>query len=346
MNKGIVLKINHSSVVVLTPDGQYIKCKKQSSSLEIGQEIQFPDHAIIGNKKPVNILPKLVPVMVACALLCFSFFFIDFNKEKALAAGYVNVDSGAKVSLIVNKHMHVIGVKALNDEGKKVVASMDEWKKEPLKTVMNDVISKMDDKDNGQPNKEIILTGTMKNKYKSKQQKLNRQLEELKQNNSDIKVQNDNHSKKDEEKNDGQPNQLNNVTVPSKESNDKKNKKNEDQSKSQKSNHEDMKNNKIEHHEKDHNDHNKNNDKKNTSYNNSNQNVKNEDNNIEKASNQVTKSNSNHSSKEKVYSNHGHGNNHSDHEKDKKDHKDHENDDKDQDHDDNGNGKNHDKDED
>ncbi|WP_088042028.1 anti-sigma factor domain-containing protein [Bacillus sp. EAC] len=201
MNSGIVLKVNHSSVVVLTASGEYLKCKKQMSSYTIGQEIQFPSHAIIVNKKMNLVSPKLLPVMIASVLIFISILFVDKNEQSVLAAGIVNVNSHAKVSIVLNKHLLVIGMKANNDEGKKLIKQMDGWNQESLEIVMGDLIGKMEKNKVIEPNEKVIISGSMEKKYKAKQSKLNDKLNDLQEKNSHINLNKSSNKHKSTQKN-------------------------------------------------------------------------------------------------------------------------------------------------
>ncbi|PEL09409.1 anti-sigma factor domain-containing protein [Bacillus sp. AFS017336] len=190
MNNGIVLKVNHSSVVVLTANGEYLKCKKLLSSYSIGEEIQFPSSAIISNNKIKINIPKLIPVVIASALILMSFVFVNWNNKKALAAGRVTIDSGAKVSLILDKQLNVIGLKGHNEQGKKVIDKIDNWKQEPLQSVMDDLVGEMEKSKVIQPDDQIKLTGEMKKEFKNKQSELNNELKDIQETNNHIKIPN------------------------------------------------------------------------------------------------------------------------------------------------------------
>jgi Anti-sigma factor N-terminus len=188
MNNGIVLKINRSSVIVLTADGEYLKCKRLLSSYSIGQEIQFPNHAVIVNKQIKDFVPKLVPVTVACVLIFMSFIIVDWNKRSVLAAGVVKVNSQAKLSIVLNTQLKVIDLKAHNEQGKKVINKMDNWKQESLDLVMDELIVEMEKNEVILPDEKITLTGNMEKKYKDKQVKLNKKLNSLQRSNSKINL--------------------------------------------------------------------------------------------------------------------------------------------------------------
>lgn len=191
MNSGIVLKINRSSVFVLTPNGEYLKCKKTLSSYEIGQEIQFPNHAVIVNKNIKIFMPKLLPAMIACVLVLITFFGLNWNKQGVLAAGIVNVNSQVKVSLVLNKQLKVIDIKAQNAQGKKIVEKLDKWEQESLDVVMDDLIVKIEKSKAVHPDEKITVTGDMGKKYEDKQKKLNQKLNSIQRNNSRISLQNE-----------------------------------------------------------------------------------------------------------------------------------------------------------
>ncbi|PGS55277.1 anti-sigma factor domain-containing protein [Bacillus sp. AFS041924] len=188
MNNGIVLKVHRTYVVVLTANGEYLKCKKLLSSYSIGEEIQFPNHAIILNNRVKINIPKLVPVVIASALILMSFLFENWNDKKALAAGKVSIDSEAKVSLVLDKQLNVISLEGHNEQGKKVVDKMDNWKQEPLQTVMNDLVNEMEKSKVIQPDETIKLTGKMKQKFKNKQIELNSELKDIQESNNHINI--------------------------------------------------------------------------------------------------------------------------------------------------------------
>ncbi|MFF2877390.1 anti-sigma factor domain-containing protein [Gottfriedia sp. NPDC057991] len=191
MNNGIVLKVNRSSVVVLTANGEYLKCKKLLSSYSIGEEIQFPSNAIILNNNKMKIsIPKMIPVVIACGLILFSFTFINLNKEEALAAGRVTIDSEAKLSLILDKQLNVIDLKAHNEQGKKVINNMENWKQEPLNLVMDDLVGEMKKSKVIEPDEKIKLTGEMRKKFENKQSELNHELKDIQDSNNHINIPN------------------------------------------------------------------------------------------------------------------------------------------------------------
>ncbi|MEE6451526.1 anti-sigma factor domain-containing protein [Gottfriedia acidiceleris] len=190
MNNGIVLKVNHSSVVVLTANGEYVKCKKILSSYSIGEEIQFPNNAIILNKKMKLSIPKLIPVVIASGLILFSFIFVNVNNNEALAAGKVTINSEAKLSLILDKQLKVIALKGHNEQGKQVIDKMDHWRNEPLHLVMDDLVDEMENSKVIEPNEIIKLTGEMRKEFKNKQSKLNHELQDIQDSNSHFNVPN------------------------------------------------------------------------------------------------------------------------------------------------------------
>ncbi|MFF3021929.1 anti-sigma factor domain-containing protein [Gottfriedia sp. NPDC057948] len=191
MNNGIVLKVNRSSVVVLTANGEYLKCKKLLSSYSVGEEIQFPSNAIILNKKVKISIPKLIPVVIACGLILFSFTFVNLNDEEAFAeAGKVRIDSEAKVSLTLDKQLKVISLKGHNEQGKKVIDKMDNWQHKSLNSVMNDIVGEMEKSKVIEPDEKIKLTGKMNKEFKDKQSELNHELKDIQDSNNHFIIPN------------------------------------------------------------------------------------------------------------------------------------------------------------
>lgn len=193
MNKGIVLKIHSHSIIVLTPDGKFLKCKRLLSSYEIGEEIQFPSHAVIVNNKAKMFMPKLVPVMIASVLMIISFVLVDFSKKRVQAAGYVNIESKAKVSLILDKQLKVIALKAQNEQGKKIIAELKDWKQEPVKDVTKKLMVQLEENQIIQHDEKVLISGSMDKKFSKEQKKLRTEIDHIKQSNTHFN--NEHHSK-------------------------------------------------------------------------------------------------------------------------------------------------------
>lgn len=80
MNKGIVMDIKKHSVVVLTPNGEFITCKRKGDSCMIGEEISFDEQEQKASYFSIPSFLKPASILVACFL--FAVLFSTTNQKK------------------------------------------------------------------------------------------------------------------------------------------------------------------------------------------------------------------------------------------------------------------------
>lgn len=126
MNRGIVIEVKGKKVIVLTPDGSFCTVKRsRAKELGIGEEVEFPP--------PSRLLWQgssgkwwMSSLAAACLLVVLTYMVWNpFSfKEEAIVA-YVHVDINPSVELSVNKQVEVINLEALNQEGEKLISSLN-----------------------------------------------------------------------------------------------------------------------------------------------------------------------------------------------------------------------------
>ncbi|MGF9965113.1 anti-sigma factor domain-containing protein [Bacillus rhizoplanae] len=161
MNKGIVMDIQKHSVVVLTPDGEFITFKRKAHSYMIGQEVSFNEQEQRVPRFSIPSFLKPASLLVAC-FLCVFLFFYNQPEEKALA--YVSVDINPSLEASVTKDLRVIELRACNDDGKRILKEMKRWKNQSLQDVVRTII-KLSKEDGYLTNdKQVMLTAVAKDK--------------------------------------------------------------------------------------------------------------------------------------------------------------------------------------
>ncbi|EEM04899.1 Membrane associated protein [Bacillus pseudomycoides] len=155
------MDIKKHSVVVLTPDGEFITFKRKSHSYMIGEEISFnvqeqrvPRFSIPSFLKPASLL-------VAC-FLCVFLFFYNQPEEKAFA--YVSIDINPSLEASVTKDLRVIDLRACNDDGKRILKEMKRWKNEPLQDVVRTIVKQSQEDGYLTKDKQVMLTAVTKDK--------------------------------------------------------------------------------------------------------------------------------------------------------------------------------------
>lgn len=120
MKKGVILEIKSKHLVMLTPEGEFIKGKKTENTYDIGEEIYFEtDERKLARRSKYTLL--------SCASALVAIFIIGlmllnpFEKDSAYA--YVTMDMNPSIEFVLDKNFHVIRTNAYNEIGEKVLTS-------------------------------------------------------------------------------------------------------------------------------------------------------------------------------------------------------------------------------
>ncbi|WP_313771975.1 anti-sigma-I factor RsgI family protein, partial [Bacillus bingmayongensis] len=161
MNEGIVMDKKKHSVVVLTPDGEFITFKRKSHSYMIGEEISFNEQEQRVPRFSIPSFLKPASLLVAC-FLCVFLFFYNQPEEKAFA--YVSIDINPSLEASVTKDLRVIDLRACNDDGKRILKEMKRWKNEPLQDVVRAIVKQSQEDGYLTNDKQVMLTAVTKEK--------------------------------------------------------------------------------------------------------------------------------------------------------------------------------------
>ncbi len=175
MNKGIVMDIKKHSVVVLTPNGEFITCKRKGDSCMIGEEISFDEQEQKASRFSIPYFLKPASLLVGC-FLCALLFFYNQPEEKVFA--YVSVDINPSLELSVTKDLRVIDLQACNDDGRRILKEMKRWENEQLQEVIRTIIKQSQEDKYLTNDKQVMLTAVAKDK--SLRPQLEQVMQELK----------------------------------------------------------------------------------------------------------------------------------------------------------------------
>ncbi|MGM0836685.1 MAG: anti-sigma factor domain-containing protein [Bacillota bacterium] len=141
MKKGIVLEVHDDYVTMLTPDGEFLKSRKQKGQVDIGEEIIFfPLHRGAAQKRKLASFIKMkwaIVTMLTAAVLFFSFYPKYVNNQ---VYAYVSLDVNPSFELGLNKNMQVVSIDAFNEEAKLLLPRLGDWKNEDLSKVSSDIM--------------------------------------------------------------------------------------------------------------------------------------------------------------------------------------------------------------
>ncbi|MED1093413.1 anti-sigma factor domain-containing protein [Bacillus paramycoides] len=175
MNKGIVMDIKKHSVVVLTPNGEFISCKRKRGSYMVGEEISFDEQEQRASRFSIPSLLKAASLLVVC-FLCVLLPFYNQQEEKVFA--YVSVDINPSLEASVTKDLRVIDLRACNDDGKRILKEMKRWENKHLQDVIRTIIKKSQEGKYLTNDKQVMLTAVTKEK--SLEPQLEKAMQELK----------------------------------------------------------------------------------------------------------------------------------------------------------------------
>nr|WP_208751956.1 anti-sigma-I factor RsgI [Bacillus cereus] len=175
MNKGIVMDIKKHSVVVLTPNGEFITCKRKGDSCMIGEEISFDEQEQKVSRFSIPYFLKPASLLVAC-FLCALLFFYNQPEEKVFA--YVSVDINPSLEVSVTKDLRVIDLQACNNDGRRILKELKQWENKQLQEVIRTIIKQSQEDKYLTNDKQVMLTAIAKDKLL--EPKLEKVMKELK----------------------------------------------------------------------------------------------------------------------------------------------------------------------
>jgi hypothetical protein len=176
VKKGIVLELDEEFVTVLTPEGEFLQVKKEGE-YEIGEEIEA---RVV--KKPFPFRRRsfryaAVSVVAAAVLLVVT--WLQWPSDSVYA--YMSIDINPSIEAGVDGELRVLTLKAYNEEGKKVMASLPPWKERNFSDVAKQIIALSEQKGYLNKGGEVLITAVEKEHDSSSAQKLSAELAKIQQ---------------------------------------------------------------------------------------------------------------------------------------------------------------------
>jgi hypothetical protein len=184
MKKGIVMEIDDAFLLLLTPEGEFLHANKQNQSYSIGEEIHFfpvENNQTRSSFISVKNLLRMKPIWaVLAALLIFLGSYIpEYQNNKAYA--YMSIDVNPSIELGVNKNMQVVELTGFNQDGKKVISQLHQWKGKDISDLTQTILSEMGKEGYLAANKQVIISTVRTNPTeKNVEDKLNENIKEIK----------------------------------------------------------------------------------------------------------------------------------------------------------------------
>ncbi|MFC9596599.1 anti-sigma factor domain-containing protein [Peribacillus butanolivorans] len=180
MKKGVILSINKRFVTLLTPEGEFLKTKRQERTYEVGEEITFspfkPKVTLSFSSFHLSFKKKAVLSVAAALLILFS-ILPSYSSEHVSA--YMTIDVNPSIELEMNDQLEVLKLTGLNEDGKLVIDKLTNWKGKEIKTVTNRIVETTKQLGYLKGNKQIVVSTTLLDKDKKLDKDLKEEIKEI-----------------------------------------------------------------------------------------------------------------------------------------------------------------------
>ncbi|HEX7057480.1 MAG TPA: anti-sigma factor domain-containing protein [Bacilli bacterium] len=137
MNRGIVMEMGKRHLVVLTPDGRFLRIPRKERVIRIGEEIDLP----VLRRRSLSATSIRYGVAAAAifSIILFTAFGMFAGGQSAVA--YVTIDINPSVELGVDNNQNVVEGRGLNEDGENLLSGFA-FRGKPLVDVTEALISK------------------------------------------------------------------------------------------------------------------------------------------------------------------------------------------------------------
>jgi hypothetical protein len=147
MRKGIIMDIEDNLLIMMTPEGEFLKGEKRSDySYQIGKEIFFFPIQEEKRKQKKFLFSSLwkVASIAAAFLIIITMVSASLLQNKE-AYAYVSVDINPSMELSVNHDRKVMEITPFNKDAEKVISELNDWKGEKVEAVTEKIIKECDE---------------------------------------------------------------------------------------------------------------------------------------------------------------------------------------------------------
>ncbi|CAH0265726.1 anti-sigma factor domain-containing protein [Peribacillus sp. Bi134] len=180
MKKGVILSVNKRFVTLLTPEGEFLKTKRQEREYEVGEEITFSPAKQKFTLAFFNFHSSFKKTAV---LSIASTFLILFSILPSYFPGpvsaYMTIDVNPSIELELDDDLEVLKLTGLNEDGKLVIGQLKDWKGKDIKTVTNRIVETTKQLGYLKGNKQIVVSTTLLEKDKELDKNLKEEIKEI-----------------------------------------------------------------------------------------------------------------------------------------------------------------------
>ena len=178
MKEGVIIEVSENKLKVITPEGEFLEIKNNHEFNQIGDLIYIEPHMLNGIPRTLSkrkkTAIKTILAMAASLLLVFSILPLIIGNSKVYA--YVSLDMDSGVELSVSEEMKVLDIQGIDQEGKEMLADLEEWENQDLNIVVSKILSLLHKEGKIQDEKEIVFSTVVLDQDKSLEQNLEKKL--------------------------------------------------------------------------------------------------------------------------------------------------------------------------
>ncbi|MBO0997110.1 anti-sigma factor domain-containing protein [Bacillus sp. SD075] len=180
MKKGVILSVNKRFVTLLTPEGEFLKTKRQDRVYEVGEEITFlpaqQKFTLAFSNFHSTFKRTAVLSIASTFLILFSFLPSYFSGP---VSAYMTIDVNPSIELELDNDLEVLKLTGLNEDGKLVIDQLKDWEGKDIKTVTNRIVETTKQLGYWKGNKQIIVSTTLLKKNKELDKDLKKEIKEI-----------------------------------------------------------------------------------------------------------------------------------------------------------------------
>lgn len=162
MKRGVVLSINKRFVTLLTPEGEFLKTKRQSRPYKVGEEISF---SCVKPKFTFSFSTLHLPAKKTVVFSLASSFLILISVLPSLftehVSAYMTFDVNPSIELELNDELEVLKLTGLNRDGELVIKEISNWKGKNVKIVTNRIVNTTKRLGYMEGKKQIVVSTTL-----------------------------------------------------------------------------------------------------------------------------------------------------------------------------------------
>ncbi|MBT2605419.1 anti-sigma factor domain-containing protein [Bacillus sp. ISL-53] len=180
MKKGVILSVNKRFVTLLTPEGEFLKTKRQEREYEVGEEINFSpakqNFTLAFSNIHSSFKKTAVLTIASTFLILFSILPSYFSGP---VSAYMTIDVNPSIELELDDDLEVLKLTGLNEDGKLVIGQLKDWKGKDIKAVTNRIVETTKQLGYLKGNKQIVVSTTLMKKNKELGKNLKEEIKEI-----------------------------------------------------------------------------------------------------------------------------------------------------------------------